>query len=114
MLTKTRINRIYIRFSGKYKMATLLIDQIDDDTYSQLDSMAVNSGESPAELARFLLAASMYHAQKKSFQAAAAMSGLGFNGFKGRLRDYFSTGYIIASEVVEDDINTAKRLIYKK
>ena len=95
-------------------MATLLIDQIDDDTYSQLDNMAVDSGESPVELARFLLAASMYHAQKKSFQAAAGMSGLGFNGFKKRLRDYFSTGYIIPSEVVEDDINIAKKLSSKR
>jgi len=95
-------------------MATLLIDQIDDDTYAQLDNMAVDSGESPAELARFLLAASMYHAQKKSFQAAAAMSGLGFNGFKKRLRAYFSTGYIITSEVVEDDINIAKKLYSKR
>ena len=99
---------------GNIKMATLLIDQIDDHTYSQLDNMAVSSGESPVELARFLLAASMYHAQKKSFQAAAAMSGLGFNGFKRRLRDYFSTGYIIAPEVVEDDINIAKKLSSKR
>ena len=92
-------------------MATLLIDQIDDDTYTQLDNLAVHSGESPTELARFLLAASMYHAQKMSFQAAAALSGLGFDGFKKRLRDYFSTGYIIAPEVVEDDINMAKKII---
>lgn len=95
-------------------MATLLIDQIDDDTYSQLDSMAVNSGESPTELARFLLAASMYHAQKKSFHAAAAMSGLGFNGFKKRLKDYFSTGYIVSPEVVEDDTKIAKKLSSKR
>jgi len=42
------------------------------------------------------------------------MSGLDFNGFKKRLRGYFSTGYIIASEVVADDINTAKRLSSKR
>ncbi|MBE8232928.1 MAG: hypothetical protein HAW67_04275 [Endozoicomonadaceae bacterium] len=76
--------------------------------------MAVHSGESPTELARFLLAASMYHAQKMSFQAAAALSGLGFDGFKKRLRDYFSTGYIIASEVVEDDIKMAKKISRQK
>jgi len=91
-------------------MATLLIDQIDDETYTQLDNLAINSGESPTELARFLLAASMYHAQKMSFQAAAALSGLGFDDFKRRLRDYFSTGYIIAPEVVEDDIKMAKKI----
>ncbi len=68
MFAKTRIDYICIYLVGNIEMATLLIDQIDDDTYSQLDSMAVSSGESPAELARFLLAASMYHAQKKSFK----------------------------------------------
>ena len=91
-------------------MATLLIDRIDERTFSQLNQMALHLFESPAELARFLLAAGMYHANKISFQAAADLSGLGFDGFKKRLRDYFSTGYIIAPEVAEDDIHLAKKL----
>lgn len=95
-------------------MATLLIDQIDDQTFTQLDKLAVHSGESPTDLARFLLAASLYHAQKISFHAAAKLSGLGFNNFKKRLKKYFSTGYILPLEVVEDDIGMAKKLANKK
>ena len=91
-------------------MGTLLIDQIDDHTFTELDKMAIHFGESSTDLARFLLAASMYHAQKISFHAAATLSGLGFDSFKKRLNDYFSTGYIISSEVVEDDIRIAKKI----
>jgi hypothetical protein len=90
-------------------MATLLIDHIDDQTLTQLDKMAAHAGESSTELARFLLAASMYHADIMSFQAAAS-SGLGFDDFKKRLREYFSTGYIISSHVVEEDLQMAKNL----
>ena len=86
-------------------MASLLIDHIDDHTFTQLDKMAGNSGESPTQLVRFLLAASLYHSHKMSFQAAAALSGLGFDGFKKRLREDFSTGYVIAAEVVEEDLH---------
>ena len=91
-------------------MATLLIDHIDERTFNQLNQMALHLFESPVELARFLLAAGMYHANKISFQAAADLSGLGFDGFKKRLKEYFSTGYIIAPEVVEEDIHLAKKL----
>lgn len=88
-------------------MATL---SIDDQLFTELDKITVHSEESPTELARFLLAASLYHAQKMSFHAAANLSGLGFNGFKKRLKEYFSTGYVIAPEVVDDDLAVAKRL----
>jgi hypothetical protein len=88
-------------------MATLAID---DQLFTQLDKVAVNSKESPTELARFLLVASLYHAHQISFQAAAGLSGLSFNDFKKQLRKYFSTGYIIASEVVEEDLAMAKKI----
>ena len=91
-------------------MATLLIDRIDERTFNQMNQMALHLFESPSELARFLLAAGMYHANKISFQAAADLSGLGFDGFKKRLKEYFSTGYIIASEVVEEDVHLAKKI----
>ena len=91
-------------------MATLLIDRIDEQTFTQLNQMALHLFESPAELARFLLAAGMYHANKMSFQAAADLSGLSFDGFKKRLREYFSTGYIIAPEVAEEDLDIAKKI----
>ena len=85
-------------------MAALLIDKIDDNTLIQLDKMAAHSDESSTDLARFLLAASLYHAQKISFHAAASSSGLSFNLFKKRLKYYFSTGYIMSQEGVEDEI----------
>ena len=52
----------------------------------------------------------MYHAHKMSFQAAADLSGLGFDDFKKRLKEYFSTGYIVSSETVEEDLQTAKKI----
>jgi hypothetical protein len=52
----------------------------------------------------------MYHAHKMSFQAAADFSGLGFDDFKKRLKEYFSTGYIVASETVEEDLQTARKI----
>jgi hypothetical protein len=91
-------------------MATLLIDQIDDLSFNQLDKMAIQSGESTTEFARFLLAASMYHAQTMSFQAAAVLSGLGFDAFKKQLKEYFSTGYIIAPETIEADLHISEKL----
>lgn len=91
-------------------MATLLIDRINDESFKQLSRMAVHVFEGQAELARFFLAAGMYHAHKMSFQAAADLSGLGFDGFKKRLKEYFSTGYIVESEAVEEDLQTARQI----
>jgi hypothetical protein len=91
-------------------MATLLIDRINDESFKQLSRMAVHVFEGPGELARFFLAACMYHAHKMSFQAAADLSGLGFDDLKKRLKEYFSTGYIVASESVEEDLQTARQI----
>jgi hypothetical protein len=91
-------------------MAILLIDRINDESFRQLSRMAVHVFEGAAELERFFLAAGMYHAHKMSFQAAADLSGLGFDGFKKRLKEYFSTGYIVASETVEEDLQTARKI----
>ena len=94
-------------------MATLSINHIDEKAFKQIDRTADHAGESPPELARFLLAAGMYHAQQMSFQAASNLSGLGFDGFKKRLRETFSTGYIIPAQVGNKDISFAKRLFDK-
>lgn len=91
-------------------MATLLIDRINDESFKQLSRMAVHVFEDPTELARFILVAGMYHAHKMSFQAAANLLGLGFDDFKKRLKEYFSTGYIVASESVEEDLQTARQI----
>ncbi len=41
----------------------------------------------------FFLAASLYHAHKVSFSAAAALAGLEFDEFHFRLREHFGTGF---------------------
>ena len=64
-----------------------------------------------ANSARFFLAASLYHAKKISFQRAAELAGLSFNDFKARLKEHFSTGYILSDETVRDDLNTADKLL---
>lgn len=61
--------------------------------------------------AEFFLAASLYHAHKISFAAAAALANLGFDEFLYRLREHFDTGFFVADEVVEEDVQTVARLL---
>lgn len=63
-----------------------------------------------AQSAQFFLAASLYHAKKVSFHRAAQLAGLSFEEFKARLKEHFSTGYILPDETVMSDLNTAKKL----
>ena len=62
------------------------------------------------DAAKFFLAASLYHARKISFSAAAHMAGLDFDSFKTRLAEHFNQGYIVADECVLEDIQTVKEL----
>ena len=61
--------------------------------------------------AQFFLAASLYHAKKVSFHRAAELAGLSFEDFLARLKEHFSTGYVLTEEAVMEDINTADKLI---
>lgn len=61
--------------------------------------------------AQFFLAASLYHAKKVSFHRAAELAGLSFEEFKDRLKEHFSTGYILADETVMGDLDTADKLL---
>jgi predicted HTH domain antitoxin len=61
--------------------------------------------------AQFFLAASLYHAKKVSFNRAAELAGLSFEDFLARLKEHFSTGYVLTEEAVMEDINTADKLI---
>lgn len=58
----------------------------------------------------FFLAASLYHARKISFAAAAHMAGLEFEAFKTRLTEHFEQGYVIADECVLEDMQTIENL----
>jgi predicted HTH domain antitoxin len=64
-----------------------------------------------AQSAQFFLAASLYHAKKVSFHRAAQLAGLSFEEFKARLKEHFSTGYILADEAAMDDIQTVDTLL---
>ncbi|MBN1931439.1 MAG: UPF0175 family protein [Desulfobacterales bacterium] len=64
-----------------------------------------------ARSAQFFLAASLYHAKKVSFHRAAELAGLSFEEFKARLKEHFSTGYILSDETVISDIDTADKLL---
>lgn len=61
--------------------------------------------------AQFFLAASLYHAQKVSFLRAAELAGLSFEEFKTRLKEHFSTGYILFNETVMGDLNSVNKIL---
>ena len=52
----------------------------------------------------FFLAASLYHAHKISFAAAAELAGLDYEAFHYRLEEHFGHGFIIADDTVQEDI----------
>jgi len=60
--------------------------------------------------AEFFLAASLYHAHKISFGAAAQLAGLTFDEFHHRLKEHFSLSYFFDDEVVLEDIETVDKL----
>ncbi len=58
----------------------------------------------------FFLAASLYHAQHISFEAAAQLARLDFEAFHMRLTEQFGVGFMVADEVVLSDLETVQRL----
>ena len=64
--------------------------------------------------ANFFLAASLYHAHKISFSAAATLANLGFEEFLHRLKEHFGTGFFIADETIEEDFKTVAELVENK
>ncbi len=65
-----------------------------------------------AQSTQFFLAASLYHAGKVSFQRAAELAELSFDEFKARLKEHFSTGFILHPKVVTSDNNSVDKLFY--
>jgi len=59
----------------------------------------------------FFLAASLYHAHKVSFAAAANLAGMSFEGFLMRLQEHFGTGFLIADESIEEDLETVEKIM---
>jgi hypothetical protein len=58
----------------------------------------------------FFLAASLYHAHKISFGAAAALAGLGYEEFHYRLKEHFGSGFAIDDETVREDLRLVDEL----
>lgn len=58
----------------------------------------------------FFLAASLYHAGKISFGAAAALAGLGYEEFHYRLKEHFGHGFIIDDETAREDLSLGAAL----
>ncbi len=64
-----------------------------------------------AEAAGFFLAASLYHAHKVSFAAAAALADLSFEEFLYRLKEHFGSGFRAADESVLEDLACVDQLM---
>jgi len=66
------------------------------------------------DAASFFLAASLYHAHKVSFSAAADLANLSFDEFLYRLRKHFGSGFHLPDEVVLDDLQTVEHIMSQK
>ncbi|SKA86983.1 hypothetical protein SAMN02745130_02772 [Thiothrix eikelboomii] len=75
---------------------------------TEFDAVLEPLGKDAAE---FFLAASLYHAQKISFAAAAALACLSFKEFLFRLREHFGRGLIVTDEIIEEDLETVAELL---
>ena len=64
-----------------------------------------------AQSAQFFLAASLYHSGKISFQRAAELAELSFDEFKARLKEHFSTGFILPEKVIINDNRAVDKLL---
>ncbi len=63
--------------------------------------------------ANFFLAASLYHAKVVSFAKAAELAGLSWQEFLRRLQEHFQIGYLLADQVVLEDLETVANLVRK-
>jgi hypothetical protein len=80
------------------ELGTMSTAQINPDFAPVLEPLGQGAGD-------FFLAASLYHARKVSFAAAAALAGLGFDDFHDRLKEHFGYGMVVDDETVREDLN---------
>ena len=64
-----------------------------------------------ANAASFFLAASLYHAHKVSFSAAAGLANLSFNEFLCRLQEHFGMGFHLPDNLILEDLQTVKEIM---
>lgn len=78
--------------------------QINPDFAPVLEPLGRGAGD-------FFLAASLYHAHKISFAAAAALAGLGYEEFHYRLKEHFGHGLAIDDDSVREDLLWVEQLL---
>ncbi len=74
----------------------------------EFDEILEPLGENAAP---FFLAASLYHAHKVSFSAAADLANFSFDEFLQRLREHFGSGFHLPDDVVLDDLRTVDQIM---
>jgi hypothetical protein len=63
------------------------------------------------QAASFFLAASLYHAHKISFSAAAALADLSFDEFLSRLQEHFDYGFRLSDQTVLEDMESVGNIL---
>lgn len=63
------------------------------------------------QAANFFLAASLYHAHRISFAAAAALADLSFEAFLYRLQEHFGSGFRLSDDSVLEDLDAVDKLM---
>jgi len=66
------------------------------------------------QAASFFLAASLYHAHKISFSAAAALADLSFDAFLSRLQEHFDSGFWLADDTVIEDMESVLNIMSRQ
>ena len=66
------------------------------------------------QAANFFLAASLYHAHKISFTAAAALADLSFDAFLSRLQEHFDSGFRLTDESILEDMESVLNIMSRQ
>ena len=66
------------------------------------------------QAANFFLAASLYHAHKISFTAAAALADLSFDAILSRLQEHFDSGFRLSDQTVLEDMESVTNVLSKQ
>ena len=81
--------------------------QLKPEFIEILQPLGANAGD-------FFLAASLYHARKISFAAAAELAGLSLEAFHCRLLEHFGRGFTIDDEAALEDMATVQAITNDK
>ena len=63
------------------------------------------------QAASFFLAASLYHAHKISFSAAATLADLSFDAFLSRLQEHYDSGFRLSDQTVLEEMESVENIL---